>query len=273
MASSVQTQLGLMTHQAPWQAKISEPWLANPLNVSGLLPKRPQESRQRRRTSPPRPVCSRLDTCSRPLLPAGGRPLLPMRCYRGRSLLLPGLVAGHGFRDQAEELDRVLGAHHLLGLCSGSQGRIGGQGRLPNPNTSPTRAHWGPPASGISTPNSSSNAMTTSTVSSESRPRSFWKWAVRVTLEGSTWGSLERAGHNVKRRAARIPRDALESRSREVGLPCASKACEGSGKGAFPVDGWDRAGLKTRQLDGCLHQSAFACARRGSPWGASTRRK
>jgi hypothetical protein len=42
------------------------------------------------------------------------------------------------------------------------------------------------PASGISVPNSSSSAMTTSTVSSESRPRSFWKWDPRDTLEGST---------------------------------------------------------------------------------------
>ncbi|KAJ0835774.1 hypothetical protein HanRHA438_Chr16g0759261 [Helianthus annuus] len=35
--------------------------------------------------------------------------------------------------------------------------------------------------SGISNPNSSSRAITTSTVSKLSNPRSFWKWAVGVT--------------------------------------------------------------------------------------------
>lgn len=35
--------------------------------------------------------------------------------------------------------------------------------------------------SGISNPNSSSSAITTSTVSKLSKPRSFWKWAVGVT--------------------------------------------------------------------------------------------
>ncbi|RUS33279.1 hypothetical protein BC938DRAFT_472261 [Jimgerdemannia flammicorona] len=40
--------------------------------------------------------------------------------------------------------------------------------------------------SGISTENSSSIAITTSTVSSESRPRSFEKWAFSDTLAGST---------------------------------------------------------------------------------------
>ncbi|KAJ0821153.1 hypothetical protein HanPSC8_Chr16g0716671 [Helianthus annuus] len=37
--------------------------------------------------------------------------------------------------------------------------------------------------SGISNPNSSSRAITTSTVSKLSNPRSFWKWAV----DGSTF--------------------------------------------------------------------------------------
>ncbi|CAL1385347.1 unnamed protein product [Linum trigynum] len=35
--------------------------------------------------------------------------------------------------------------------------------------------------SGISNPNSSSRAITISTVSKLSRPRSFWKWAFGVT--------------------------------------------------------------------------------------------